>query len=325
MPTTFDVESHDLRDRPAALAEGLARLPVALDVSAVGPMGEYGFTTATEYFGRIFLASCRGWGAEVHRDHRRVAHDHERTLLLSLATSGTAEYRQEATTIRLAAGGLVQYCSTIPFAATLNNVARHTLMIPYTAVDLPDHLIEARAGQLVDTTTPLGRIVVRYLRDLGAHGIYLPPADRLALEKPTLDLLRALLSTNSAPTARARDPLHATLGIRMQDYLRVHLREPDLNIGRVATAHGISERYAYLVLAQQGISLGDWLRSERLRGAARELLASPDATIATVSAMWAFPDHANFTRAFRRAVGMSPREYRVRNTTDSGLVAPTAG
>lgn len=175
MPTTFDIGSHDLRDRPAALAEGLARLPVALDVSAVGPTGEYGFTTATEHFGSIFLASCRGWGAEVHRDHRHVARDHERTLLLSLATSGIAEYRQEATTIQLAAGGLVQYCSTIPFAATLNNVARHTLMIPYAAVDLPGHLIEARAGQLVDTTTPLGRIVTRYLRDLGAHGIYLPP------------------------------------------------------------------------------------------------------------------------------------------------------
>ena len=325
MPTTFDVESHEPSDRPAALAEVLARLPVGLDVCAVGPTGRYGFTTATEYFGSILLASCRGWGAEVHRDGSRVAQDHERTLLLSLTTSGTAEFRQNGTAVQLAAGGLVQYCSTIPFAATLNNVARHTLMIPYAAVDLPAHLIEARAGQLVDATKPLGRIVVKYLRDLGAHGVYLSPAERLALEKPTLNLLRALLMTTTAATARARDPLHATLGIRMEDFLRAHLREPDLNIGRVATAHGVSERYAYLVLAQQGISLGDWLRSERLRGAARELLANPDATIAAVASMWAFPDHANFTRAFRRAVGMSPREYRVRNATDSGLVAPTAG
>lgn len=311
MPTTFDVERHDLTDRAAALAEGLSRFPVALDISAVDQAGRYGFTTTSEHLGSIFLASCSGWGAEVHRDRRRVEQDHERTLLLSLATSGTAEFRHEAKTIRLGPGSLVRYSSTIPFAATLNNVARHTLMIAYTAIDLPDCVIEARGGDLVDTAGPLGRIVVKYLRDIGAHGIHLPHAERLALERPTLDLLRALLTTTAAASTHAREPLHATLGIRMEEYLRTHLREPDLNINRIATAHGVSERYAYLVLAQRGISLGDWLRFERLRGAANELLRNPEATIAAVSAHWAFPDHANFTRAFRRCFGMSPREYRV--------------
>lgn len=312
MPTTFDVESHAPDDRPAALARGVARFPVDVDVSAVGPPGEFAFATTSQWFGDVFVASCSGRGAEVRRDSRRAARDHERTVLLSLGTSGTADFRQEGGNLRLCAGDVVQYCSTIPFVATLNDAARHTVMVAYGALDLPDRVIEAAAGRRVDHTAPLTRIVVRYLRDIGTHGMHLPHEQRLALQAPTLDLLRALLATTAASTACARDPLHETLGVRMEDFLRNHLREPDLNIARVAAAHDVSERYAYLVLAQRGISLGDWLRAERVRGAARALVETPGATISTIAATWAFPDHANFTRAFRRTYGTSPREYRVR-------------
>jgi hypothetical protein len=39
----------------------------------------------------------------------------------------------------------------------------------------------------------------------------------------------------------------------------------------VAHEHGISERYAYLILSRSGITLADWVRTHRLAGAAREL------------------------------------------------------
>ncbi len=311
MPTTFDIENCPPGDRSTVFAAVLAQCPVSLDISVVGASREFGFSGTSQYFGSIFLASCRGRGAEVLRDHRRVAQDRQRTLLLSLVTSGTVEFRLETSMVRLVAGDLIQFSSTTPFSAGLDDAAGHTLMIAYSDLALPEYLIETPAGQRIDTTTPLGRIAVKYLRDLGAHGIYLPDSQRQALEQPTLDILRALLATAAGGPAHSRTPLHVTLPIRMEEYLRTHLRDRDLNIARLATAHGVSERYAYLVLAQRGISLGDWLRSERLSGAAKELLDAPGTTIADIAAMWAFPDHANFTRAFRRAFGVSPREYRM--------------
>jgi AraC-like DNA-binding protein len=98
----------------------------------------------------------------------------------------------------------------------------------------------------------------------------------------------------------------------MITYLKMHLREPDLTITRLAREHGISERYAYLILSRNGIQLADWIRAERLAGAA-QALRDPSALpqpIATIAKSWGFADQANFTRAFRRLYAMSPREYR---------------
>jgi AraC-like DNA-binding protein len=125
-------------------------------------------------------------------------------------------------------------------------------------------------------------------------------------------MLRALFAVTAGDDYRAREPLHESLGLRMIEYLKMHLRDPDLNMTRLAKEHGISERYAYLILSKHGITLGDWVRSQRVEGAARDLIRADGAkrTIAEIAYSWGFPDQANFTRAFRRLFGESPREYR---------------
>jgi AraC-like DNA-binding protein len=54
------------------------------------------------------------------------------------------------------------------------------------------------------------------------------------------------------------------------------------------------------------------LRTQRLAGAARDLANAthPHDNIAAIAYSWGFPDQANFTRAFRKVYGISPREYR---------------
>jgi AraC-like DNA-binding protein len=101
----------------------------------------------------------------------------------------------------------------------------------------------------------------------------------------------------------------------MIEYVKMHLTDPDLSIAMVAHEHGISERYAYLILSRSGITLADWVRTHRLEGAARELTraAEGEETIADVAYRWGFTDHASFTRAFRRTYGLSPRAYRRTN------------
>jgi AraC-like DNA-binding protein len=98
------------------------------------------------------------------------------------------------------------------------------------------------------------------------------------------------------------------------DYLRSNVADPDLSVARIARRHNISERYAYLILSRFGITFSDWVREQRLTGAAADL-SSPAFGAENISAVcrrWGFSDHANFTRAFRRHFGSSPSEYRRR-------------
>lgn len=311
MPTTFDLDDIELSLREPALHDLLGQIPVPIDVST-GAVEQLHVSTVSEFFGSLFVVSCNGRGAVVHRGEKRVKQDHERTLMLSLVTSGRSVFRQNNIVSDAGSGDVVAYSSTQPYSATFDNVAKHTYMVDYTAIGLPDDIVEARLGRALNGGHLLGRIVSRFLADLGDRAVYLPDADRRALEQPTLDLLRALLSSTAGDESRARDPLHASLGVRIVQYLKMHLKDPTLTMARVAHEHHISERYAYLILSRSGISLADWLRTERLAGGARDLArvdGEPE-SIAAVAHRWGFPDHANFTRAFRRHYGMSPSEWR---------------
>jgi len=311
MPMSFDLDSIEPAEREPALRELLQQNPVPIDVSTI-PVDELHVSTTADYFGRLFMVSCNGRGAIVHRGAHRVDEDHERTMMLSVVTSGTSVFQHNDTITDASRGDVVPYSSAQPYSATFDNVAKHTFMVDYDALELPEGVLDYQLGQLINRGHTLGSIVARYLVDLGSHAVYLPDAERQALERPTLEMLRALFAVTAGDDYRAREPLHESLGVRMIEYLKMHLRDPDLNMARLAKEHGISERYAYLILSKHGITLGDWVRSQRLEGAARELIRDDGAkrTIAEIAYSWGFPDQANFTRAFRRLFSESPREYR---------------
>ncbi|WP_328876245.1 helix-turn-helix transcriptional regulator [Streptomyces sp. NBC_00287] len=94
--------------------------------------------------------------------------------------------------------------------------------------------------------------------------------------------------------------------------MRAHLAEHDLTAARIARAHHISVRYLYKMLAQSGITLGDWLRANRLEQCRREL-GHPQARSMTIEAIahrWGFTSASHFSRVFKEAYGVSPREWR---------------
>ena len=120
------------------------------------------------------------------------------------------------------------------------------------------------------------------------------------------------ISTQLPDPRLARGPLAETLQLRVMEYVRAHLAERDLTAARIAAKHHISVRHLYNILASSGISLGDWVRAQRLEECRKDL-AKPGAnsvTIAFIGQRWGFPDATNFGRAFKAAYGMSPREWR---------------
>ncbi|MGW5265624.1 helix-turn-helix domain-containing protein [Microbispora sp. NPDC004025] len=80
----------------------------------------------------------------------------------------------------------------------------------------------------------------------------------------------------------------------------------------IAAAHQISVRHLYTLFAEQGLTVAAWIRRCRLEQCHRDL-ADPrrrSLPIQSVAARWGFTDAATFSRAFRAAYGMSPRDHR---------------
>jgi AraC-like DNA-binding protein len=82
-----------------------------------------------------------------------------------------------------------------------------------------------------------------------------------------------------------------------------------LEIGDIADAIGISVRTLQRRLAESGASHSRIVDDERFRRAV-EQLAATNASITSVAAAVGYTDLANFTHAFRRWTGVSPREFR---------------
>ena len=99
---------------------------------------------------------------------------------------------------------------------------------------------------------------------------------------------------------------------RITWYARQHLADPELTPTRIAAEHNISLRYLYKLFAEHHLSLEQWLITERLKGAARQLAdpASRHRPIAAIAAGWGFLDPGHFTRRFRHAYGMTPQDWR---------------
>ena len=92
----------------------------------------------------------------------------------------------------------------------------------------------------------------------------------------------------------------------------MHLHEPGLNAAQIAAAHHISVRHLYNVLAHSDISLGDWIRTQRLEACRDELRrdSSRHLTIAAIAHRWGFRDTSSFGRVFRSAYGLTPSQWR---------------
>jgi AraC family transcriptional regulator of arabinose operon len=89
----------------------------------------------------------------------------------------------------------------------------------------------------------------------------------------------------------------------------------DHDIDALATAAGLSpSRFTHLFREQVGVPIGRAIRTLRLQEAAL-LLAYGGASVATVAEEVGFSTLYYFSRAFRRAYGVSPRAYRERSRT----------
>jgi AraC-like DNA-binding protein len=100
---------------------------------------------------------------------------------------------------------------------------------------------------------------------------------------------------------------------RLEDVLRfieVHLSDPNLSTSRAANGCGISARYLAALLQRHGTSFTALVWDQRLANAQKWLSSSSDTMIAEVAYGVGFKSPAHFSRMFKRAFNINPRDYR---------------
>jgi AraC-like DNA-binding protein len=191
-------------------------------------------------------------------------------------------------------------------------------LVSHQQMGLPLSVVD-RASQRLESS-PLYSMAQRHIASLCAvaDANQLPAGNAAAaqLASATVQLVRALVASSIPDNAQARDVVVETQFVTVVAYLRQHLREPSLTPKRIAAANHISVRQLYKLWSTEETSLNDWVLRERLE-AARTELAAPDLlhfTIEAISRRSGFIDSSHFSRRFRNAYGMTPREWRLSQT-----------
>ncbi|MFN0027531.1 MAG: helix-turn-helix domain-containing protein [Acidimicrobiales bacterium] len=106
--------------------------------------------------------------------------------------------------------------------------------------------------------------------------------------------------------------MRSSFAARVQEYVRCHLRDPDLNPAKIAEANGVSLRGLYTLYESLGISLEQSIIQQRLDGA-RTDLAAPNqryTSIAATARAWGITNPTFLSNRFRQEYGITPRQWR---------------
>jgi AraC-like DNA-binding protein len=96
-------------------------------------------------------------------------------------------------------------------------------------------------------------------------------------------------------------------------YISEALGDPLLSVEQIAEAVGISSGHLQQVFRQgSGMTVGEYMRERRLAHCRRDLADASliHQSITSIAFRWGFSESSSFSRAFRHAFQMSPRQFR---------------
>ncbi|MFB7129629.1 helix-turn-helix domain-containing protein [Kitasatospora sp. NPDC056273] len=229
--------------------------------------------------------------------------------------SGRAVLEQDGRRAEVPPGGLVLYDAGRPFAVEYPGRFRtHLFQLPRRLLGVSERDLRYAAGTAVGPADGCGPVLGPFLGTLAAsaHSYPGPVGDQLAGR--VADLVSALVVQLAAdgPGSVGPDGPNEHLVRRVREYIDQRLGDPELTPERIAHAHRISVRYLHRLFEHEGVTVSRLVRQRRLEACARELgrRGRTAPTVSAVAQRWGFVNPAHFSRAFRAAYGVSPRDWR---------------
>ncbi|MFB7957505.1 AraC family transcriptional regulator [Streptomyces sp. NPDC056045] len=254
---------------------------------------------------------------EITRTAKLIRQSDPEVYQVNYFLSGQGLVSLDRRDVTLGIGDLVVMDSSRPYRgdvhADLGRWSHVTVQCPRGLLPLPEKSVQRLLGVPISGRQGMGGVFARWLTDLNARAHDFTPADIPTLTSVTLDLLASViarcLEAEESLTPEAR---RTALRARVNAFVEQHLADPDMTPQAIADAHHISLRHLQQLLAEDGTSPAAWVRRRRLERCRLDL-ANPRLNTRPIQAIaerWGFTNPAHFSRLFRTAYGIPPRDYR---------------
>jgi AraC-like DNA-binding protein len=236
-----------------------------------------------------------------------------RACIVITQLAGLRRYCQDGKVAVLGKGDTTLIDSGRPwFSDCPADCVRLYLRVPRPMMESRLRLGELPIAKRISGASGLGAILSHLSTLLYNEAENLTPEDGAAAIESYLRILAACVAErNSVATGMSR---LSELTTSITHYIDTHLTETTLNPAEIASAMDISVRHVHRVFSHQGLTVADWIRTERLRRC-RDDLCDPrlrSKSITEIAFFWGFNDSAHFSRAFKKQYRICPRIFRSR-------------
>jgi AraC-like DNA-binding protein len=328
MAVLLDTATLPRSDRTEAIDAAMRYATVPNQITHEDPSADVHARIDLWDFGAASLLHQSGSGMRLTRAPAQLRLAAPERVSLSLLSRGRWEYTQHGHTSNVDSDRpelvLTDLTASLDYIRS-GEGGSHSFMVDFDELSLPADVIRKAAPQI--RSSPLYDLVRGHIAQLDYIAGQLSGPARTMVGTATTELIRALIAGAAQDAALHNEAMADSLPTRITMYVQKHVTEPDLSPARIAQAHNISVRHLYNTWAERDLSLAQWIMFERLEAARRELV-KPGAqaqTIAAIARRCGFTDATHFSRRFRDAYGMSPREWRQLKTEPSSLPSPREG
>ena len=322
MTVVLDTAKVPAPQRGEAVRENLAAAAAPMHVRFECAPEEVSYRVEFWQLGRARLICSTGYGGmRLLRTPRLVSQNGPELVAVGFQLRGSGFHAQNGHTQDKSPGGLTVLDLARPFECGLSaSAVAGNFIIPADDLGVPYDVIH-RAQRALHHS-PVFDLVSGHITRLVADADKIAePGDAAMTGRAAIDLVRALIVSAGNDDLGGNATWNQTRETRLVAYVEQHLTDPDLGAEELARVHHVSKRQIYKLWSGREVSLSQWITQERLKGACADLgdASGNRMTITAVAHKWGFTDAALFSRRFREAYGMSPREWRQMRAMDEHL------
>ncbi|KDN82260.1 helix-turn-helix domain-containing protein [Kitasatospora cheerisanensis] len=270
-------------------------------------------TIVSHRLGPMLISTVQAGPQMVTRGRRMIARDDSASLILTLQQHGTAVKEQDGRETPIRPGEFSFTDASRIFRKRIGeDFAFTSFHFPRAELDVQERDLRALTATAFRSDEGSAALVSTYLAGVAREAAALDEAVGRRAAATALDLL-ALLIDDRCGRGRPQGPQNAASLERIKDHIRRRLRDPELTPSGIAEANFVSVRFLHKLFQQEGTTVGGWIRAQRLERCSRDLRGplGRQLGVAGIARSWGFVNSSHFSRAFREAYGMTPRDWQV--------------